>query len=135
MALGLTIKIVMTFKRDKYILGDPEVDLLGGREVIGWAKIGYKQVLKTFFFTYLSFIGINYLAKGLWEISFTDMPRVALTFEHIGKIFPSYLSDKILFNINHAFRVLFAVLSELKTKTVGLFLIHTTLWYSKQCKG
>ena len=49
MALGLTIKIVMTFKRDKYILGEPEVDLLGGREVIGWAKISYKQVHKTFF--------------------------------------------------------------------------------------
>lgn len=49
MALGLTIKIVMTFKRDKYILGDPEVDTLGGREVIGWANIGYKQVLKMFF--------------------------------------------------------------------------------------
>lgn len=49
MALGLTIKIVMTFERDKYILGDPEVDILGGIEVIGWAKIGYKQVLKTFF--------------------------------------------------------------------------------------
>ena len=62
------------------------------------------------------------------------MHRVALTFEHVSKILPSYLSDKILFNITHAFRVLF-VLSELKTKTVGLSLIPTTLWYSKECKG
>ena len=64
MALDITINKRMLFNRGKHILGDPEADMSGGREVIDSANIIYEQALGTFFLHLPTFFGNKLSAQG-----------------------------------------------------------------------